>query len=1149
MSVDRPVATLMVVIAIVVFGRVSLNRLPVDLMPDVSFPTVTIRGEYAGAAPEEVERDVVEPLEEVLRTVEGVVAVESVSRPALGEVYLRFQWGTDLDVVTQRVRERLALAQLREGIPPPRILRYDPALEPMYRVALSGRSSEFLGRYARDELAPALEATPGVALVQVRGGGEALIRIEVDSAALARHALTVERVQERLRAENLSLVGGRLKDRGREVLVRTDNELRSLDALRELVVTTRNGASLRLGELATIERVIDPPKTFTTWHGERSVELDVYREADANLVAVADRLHKRLFEGGDALVAQAPAEVLVAVSADQSQYIRAAIQEVQSNAMMGAICAVLVLLLFLRSFYPTFVIGLAIPLSIMATFAPLHWAGVSLNIMSLGGLALGVGMLVDNAVVVLEAIFRREEAGDAPREAALAGAGEVSGAVVASTLTTVAVFAPIVFMEGIASLFFRDLATTVVLSLLASLAFSLLFVPMLLALRGRAGGARRPSEMREPGATGLWSLRRWREDASAFQERWRSSRTLTRGVLTVCAPILYVGLSLRAALFLPFEVVFRVLGGVVLGWTGAQWRRAVKWRASRSPVAEEARFGARLLVRYQALIRRVLGWRWMVLGLVAVLFVAALWSWPRLGIELVPKMQEGEFYVRLEFPVATPVEQVAAQSADIERRILAIDAVASTASTAGEDDRANAQESSAHNVARVRVQLAASDKPSRMQTEVLRSVRAALADVPGIRWGVEESGLVASGAPIRVEIVGEDLAALRRTAERVEGLLRATPGVVDVRNRQQRGNDELVVRLQRDRLAAFGLSAQSVAEEVRSLTRGQRSTIVRMDDERLDVEIRAPRNASLAALKELQIPLPQTAFGAARSQASSPSVGGIGLEEVLRSSASSSELQATSVRLDSIADFEVVTGPSEIRRIRGRRSAVVEAGADVRDVGGLSQTVRHSLENLELDEDVRIQLAGEGEDIEEAKLALIFAFGLALFLVYAVMASLFESFVGPLLIMVSVPLAIAAVLVGLALVGFPISVLVLIGLIVLVGIVVNNAIVLVDAMLQLERAGVPRDEAIVSASASRLRPVMITAMTTVLGLIPMLVATGEGAEIRQPLAFVLVVGLSVSTLLTLVVIPVLYQSFMPRVSSGGERVFSRKNERSVAGSR
>lgn len=1130
--VDRPVAMLMIVAAVVVFGWTSLRQMPVDLMPDVSYPTITVRGTYAGAAPLEVEREIVEPLEQVLRTVEGVRHVESVSRPGYAEIYLQFRWGSNLDIATQRVRERLALVELRDGIAPPKILRYDPALDAVFRVALSGRGTETLGQYARDELAPALSSVPGVALVRVRGGSQTLLRVEVDPDALARHRLNIERIEERLRAENLSLVGGRLNDHGREVLIRTDNTLTSIEELRALVLQKTGDAYVRLEHVANIERVVERPETYTTWNGQSSVELDVFREADANLIEVVDALNDRLFKGTNALAQQLPPQMELAVSQDGSRYVRAAIQEVQSNAMMGALCAIVVLLLFLRSLYPTFVISLAIPLSVIATFAPMLWSGITLNIMSLGGLALGVGMVVDNAVVILEAIYRRTELGDAPREASLQGTKEVGGAVIASTFTTVVVFAPIIFMQGIASLFFKDLGVTVALALFASLAFSLAFVPTLLALRGRRQTSSRPQPADEATKEGWRSLALYQEDQERFQRYREAQSSVFKAFLYLLTPIFWLYRVLRTAVALPFEALFKLLSATVITGLGAvlkQLRLRLRRENPHTPDATPPPKNQ----RYRQTIAWVLDHTWGVWCAIIALFVAAWFSWPRLGVELIPAQEEDSFFVRLAFEPATPLEEVAMQSAQIERRIAGIEGVAATASSAGDEERGQQRERSAVHISQVRVQLTTSKNTAQHYAQVVQKLRDVLQDVPSVEWSVEESRIVSAGAPLRIEVIGQDVETLRISADQVAHMLASLDGVVDVRNHQQQGNDELVVRLRDDRLAAYGLSAEDVASNVRAMTRGVTSTTLRAGGERLEVNVRAPEQTSIEALKAMPIALPATPFGEAQSRSRMPSIGGVALDQALRSSAGDTALQARAVRLDAIADFDVSRGPSEIRHVRGRRAAIVEAGADVRDIGGLSALVHQRLQDMEFPDGGYAQLVGQTEEIEAARANLLFAFLLAVFLVYAVMASLFESFIGPLLIMITIPLALAAVILGLAVMGFPLSVVVLIGAIVLVGIVVNNAIVLVDTMLQLEREGMARKDAIVHASSIRLRPVAITATTTILGLVPMLLAQGEGAQIRQPLALVLVVGLSVSTVLTLVVIPVFYQRFMPRVTPDG----------------
>lgn len=1132
-SVDRPVATIMIVIAVVVFGRVSLDQIPVDLLPEIGFPTVTVRTEYEGAAPEEVEREVVDVLEDVLRTVEGVTEVESVSRAGSGDIYLRFPWDSDLDDVTQRIRERLSLIRLDDAIEQPRILRYDPTLEPIMRVALTGRSLAQLRRYAADEVKPTLESLPGVALVRINGGAEEIVRVAVEPDRLAAFGISVDRLEERLRSENLSLAGGQLEDRGREVIVRTSNEFRSVEELGMLVIAERGGASLRLQDVAEVSIALDESDSWTTRNAEPAVELEIFREADANLVSVADQVQTRIFEGDNALADSAPTGASFAITDDQSVYINAAIDEVISTALLGALCAIAVLLIALRRVWPTVVIALAIPLSILATFAPLRWFGVSLNIMSLGGLALGVGMLVDNAIVVLEAVVRRREEGEGPRDASLRGSSEVAGAVIASTLTTVAVFGPIVFVEGVAGQLFGDLALTVVLSLLASLVFALFFVPMLLALPSRLrAGETEGKAVREA----LWPPLSW----TAFVRDMRKLRVSLsegpgwrRALFVLSSPLVATWLALRLAVLLPLELLFVFVVGGALRLGGRAGASVERWLARRR--AREAARARRSLLEdgYAATLRGVLRAPVAVLALAVALIAGSFALFPRLGVELIPDLEQREFSLRLQWPQGMPLADVAEATRSLEGRLVGQPRIVGTATVVGQQDDTLELSNSESHIARLRVQLDEEGELSEARDEALQAIRQELGQVPGLMWTVEESQLVQTAPPIRVELVGYELQDLRRGAEIVSGLLEETPGLTDVRNRQQRGNEELIVQLDRERLASLGLTALEVAEQIRALTRGERITSLSLREGRLDIELRGGVREAFdaAALEELAIPLPQQALsGANIEDPSRQLVAGVELEELLTSSAGSTASEGRAVRLSSIARFQRVIGPSEIRHVRGRRTAVVEAGTDgTVDVGTLADEVEAALTSLSLPTGVRASLSGQRDDIDAARNNLLFALGLALFLVYAVMASRFESLIAPLLIMVSVPLALAGVLIGMVIWQRPLSVIVFIGLIVLVGIVVNNAIVLIDYILQRERDGEPRELAIVSASTLRLRPVLITAATTVLGLVPMLLTGGEGAEIRQPLAFVVVFGLSFSTLLTLLVVPVLYRVFMPEI--------------------
>ncbi|TVR01445.1 MAG: efflux RND transporter permease subunit, partial [Deltaproteobacteria bacterium] len=523
-SVDRPVATVMVVSAVIVFGWISLAQLPVSLMPELAYPTLTVRVDYPGAAPEEVEEGLARPIEELVRTVEGVQGVTSVSRAGSAEVVLRFQWGVGLDVAGQKVRERLDLIVFPEGSERPEILRYDPDLDPILTFALSGEVGvERLRHVADEEIRRAVEGVAGVAMVRVRGGEEEVVRVDVSEAGLQRTGLTIEAIEERLRAENVNVAGGRLVDGERELLVRTLNELGSVEELAALVVAVRGEVLIRLEDVATVRRAFRDRRSVHRMDGREAVEIAVFKEADANVVAVAEAVKAMLFGRAqlDALeerdppggmAASLPEGFALSILSDQSAYVRAAIGEVARTALLGGLCAVLVLLVFLGNLRATLIVALAIPLSVVAAFVPLRMMGLSLNLMTLGGLALGVGMLVDNAIVVLEAIVRRQEEGEERRLAAVHGVGEVAGAVTASTLTTLAVFVPIAFLDGVAGQLFGDLAVAVVLALLASLAFALFFVPTMAALPplGMGAGPRGPL-LRWPSVTALVAdLRAWR---------------------------------------------------------------------------------------------------------------------------------------------------------------------------------------------------------------------------------------------------------------------------------------------------------------------------------------------------------------------------------------------------------------------------------------------------------------------------------------------------------------------------------------------------------------------------------------------------------------------------------------------------------------
>ena len=512
----RPVAIFMVVLAVAVFGYVSYQQLPLNMMPDISYPTLTVRTEYPDTAPEEVENLISRPIEQRLGVVSNLVGITSISRPGMSDVILEFGWDTDMNDAVQTVRENLDRLNLPRGVNRPLILRYDPTQDPIMRVGIYGNENMYALRYiAEEEIKQELEALKGVAAARVKGGLEEEIRVEISERQLALMGLNINTINRRLQEENVNLAGGSLLDGQTQYLVRTLNEFRTIDEIANLVVGDRNNIEIRVKDVGQVYRTHKEREIITRVNGVESVEIEIFKEADANIVATAQRVRDRLFgtpeqlayieqlKAGEIEEAAAndrreqvrqfvqmkemtsfiaftlPENVDMEMLSDQSTFIESSVNEVKQTALIGGLLAILVLYIFLRNPSHTAIVGLAIPISIVATFAPMNIFGVSLNIMSLGGLALGIGMLVDNAIVVLESIFRCREEGDDMISATIRGTGEVGGAVFASTLTTVAVFFPIVFVEGVAGQIFGDMALTVVFSLLASLGVALFFIPML----------------------------------------------------------------------------------------------------------------------------------------------------------------------------------------------------------------------------------------------------------------------------------------------------------------------------------------------------------------------------------------------------------------------------------------------------------------------------------------------------------------------------------------------------------------------------------------------------------------------------------------------------------------------------------------------
>ena len=1132
----RPVAVFMIVISATVFGFISYRRLSLNLMPDISYPTLTIRTQYPGAAPEEVEQEVTKDIEEIVGTVDNLVGINSVSRAGISDVILEFEWKTDMARAAQDVREKVDLLQLPQDVKRPLILRYDPTLDPIIRVGLYSPKKVSLYKlreYAEKEVKPALEAVGGVAVVKVHGGLERAILVELNEGLLKERKIAIQEILNRLKGENVSLAGGPLKEGETEYLLRTRGEFKSLDEIRDMVVATQGGRMIKLRDVARISLGHKDREVVTRIDGKESVEVAIYKEADANLVAVAQRVKNRIFgspkqkaylksrklqvQSGlmsrkarlvkkkmtNFILYRQPQGIAFRTLSDQSTYIRSSIAEVRSAAIIGGLFAVLVLFLFLRSGYDTLLIGLAIPISVIVTFAPMYIFGISLNVMSLGGLAMGIGMLVDNSIVVLESIHRCREEGDAPFQAAVRGTQEVGGAVFASTLTTISVFFPIVFVVGVAGQFFGDLALTVIFSMLASMIVALFFIPPLAALRGRniswltnGKGARLnahfySAEQLELSLIDLWKFttrRPYLFPLTLLAIPYFLMRFLFHFVLEALgAKILYgllLGLATLTALL--YRIVTKIL--MLLLWP-------LLWPF-------EHIFGA-IHGGYPRLLRFLLRHRLMVLTVAASSFAGAVYLVGNLGRELIPQLHQGEFTLMLNYPVGTPLEQTALKVRKVESEVRRIPGVASVANYIGEEATSMAITGRGENTAALTVALRPSRNLAGLENQVITKIRRILKDLPEVTGKIERPVLFSFKTPVELEIKGYDLLRLRRYTARVEQLIRKVKGVDDVQSTLHSGYPEIQIIPRRRALARHNLKVKDLADGLKSKIKGDVPTTFRERDRKIDILVRlrqrdrnnTNRVRQLTVNPKAQHPIP----------------------------------------LEAVADFSLQEGPSEIRRLEGQRAAIITASLKPgMDLDTVTSRIRSKLSKLKVPKTFSMNFGGQKREMEVSLNSLRFALLLAIFLVYIVMAAKFESILNPLVILFSIPLAAIGVIFALVGLEIPLSIVVFLGLIMLAGIVVNDAIVLVDYIGQLRQRGLEKFKAIVEGSRVRFRPVIITTVTTILGLLPLALGLGEGAEIRQPMAITVIYGLISSTMLTLIVIPVI-MSFIPARFSGGPK--------------
>jgi HAE1 family hydrophobic/amphiphilic exporter-1 len=1018
LSVRRPIGVAVMAIAICILGGVSVTRLPVDLLPEVDFPQISIITTYPGVGPEEIENLLTRPVERAVSSIEGVTEMSGESAEGLSRVQLRFEWGTSLDAAVNDVRS--ALDRLRATLPEdaeqPVVLKFDISATPIATLGLSGGSDPRRLRYLADEvLTRRLERLPGIASVQVNGGRVREMRVELILDRLVALGVSADQVIAALARDNRNVSAGDMAESGREVLVRTMGELTSVEDIRDVLVTVRgegaeaSGRPVYVRDVATVIDGFAEIESEQWVDGEPGIVLRVSKQADANTVDVVALLKEEI----ERINADHEGVARVIVIHDAARYIESAITNVLDTALYGAVLSVLVLLIFLRDLRATFVIALSIPFSVLATFILMDFAGYSLNLISFGGLALGIGMLVDNSIVILENIYRKYQEGMPARHAAVDGAREVTGAIVAGTLTTIAVFAPVMFLGGFAGVFFTEMAMVVVFSLLCSLVVAVTLVPTLAA------------------------------------------RLLDR------APDAGQG---------------RLAAVVRLG---------------------DRAFGA-LERGYARVLRAALAARWLTVAAAVVILVGAYRLSSEIDVELMPATDEGVVDLDFELPVGTPVERSREVVRELEAKIREVvrpEEIANVVSSAGPD---NPYRPGGGHEGELEVTLVAVSERARGAEEIMAAMREAIAGIPDLQYRLRQRTTNPlqrfmrgrQGERLVVEVRGHDLDTAAALARRIEEVMKGIPGIADVRIGREEGLEERTVAVDTERAADLGLTRSEVARTLETYVLGRVATRLRQGGDEYDVRVmlREEDRARTDQLAELPI----------------LSARGV-------------------VPLSAVVTIGARRGPGSIEREGQERILTIAGGLGERPLGAVVADLEAALQTIERPTGFTIELGGEAREQDSTFRGLGIGIVLAILLVFAVMAVQFESLKDPVLVMSAVPFGFVGVVLILLLTGTTFSLNAFLGSIVLVGIAVNNAIVLVDAANQLMRdRGVDAAAAMIEAGRRRLRPILMTTLTTVLGVLPIALSLGEGAEIQAPLARVILGGLLVSTVITLVLLPALY---------------------------
>ena len=1026
-AIRRPVLTLMAIGALVVFGAVAQRTLGMALYPDVDMPVVTVSVVYEGASPDTVETEVTEVLEESLSTISGIKSMRSETSEGVVQVFLEFELERDVDIAAQDVRDKIAAirAKLPVDAEAPVVEKFDPDAAPVLGIVLAGQTSiRELSQFADDVIKPRLESINGVGGVSLVGDREREVRVWLRSNDLVAHNLSAQDVIDALQKENVEFPGGRIESDRRELVVKTRGRMETVAQFQDLIVFRHGPQIVRLNEVAFVEDGLEDQRSLARLNGQPAVSLSVRQQSGTNMVAVADEAKRQL----DVIRAELPPGYRLLIVQDMSDFVQSSIDEAQSELIRGGCLAVLVILLFLRSFRGAFVAAVTIPATIIATYAFLLAMGFTLNMMTLLALTISVGMIIDDSIVVLENTYRHMQNGKSGIDAAIAAMNEIGFAVIATSLSIAAVFVPVAFMEGLVGQFFYEFGMTVTFAVVVSTIIAVSLSPMLCS---------RVLRLPEP------------RDVDRRQKRSLFTR-----------------------------------------WNDATERLLV-WIEDR----------------YGSVLGFSLKHRWLVIASAVGVFVGSMMLLPLIGQEFTPVADEGQFSIQIEAPVGSSIGETSRIASEVEHRLKDLPGIEDIYTTIGGQYEGHVS------VAQVRVRMVDKEvrplvrmtsesvpspgrAPHRLsQFELMRLTRQRLADLSHMRISVDAVDRNGGGgfrsAPIQYNLRGEHLDELEHTANAVIARLREMPGFVDVNSTAQSGKPELSIRINRERASDLGVKVEDLGKAVGQLVGGQKVSTFEDNGENIDVRVRL--------------------VGADRRHSDA-----LNSLPVRRRDGLLAELRH-------IATVESTLGPVTIERQNRLRQVTVLANLETgKALGEAVEDVKKLEAEIGLPDGAVSVFTGSADMMAESFASILFCLFLAVILTYMILAGQFESFVHPFTIMLSLPLSVGGALGGLFLMDRTLNIFSMIGMVMLMGLVTKNAILLVDYTNLLRANGDSCNDALRKAGPVRLRPILMTACSTIAGMLPIALGFGDGAESRAPMGACVVGGMITSTVLTLIVIPVVY---------------------------